>query len=58
MPFDLIHRMPFLEDRSVRPYRPAWTEEKTKEYIRSLSGIQFDPKVVDVFKSYNIPVPF
>ena len=35
--------------RSVRPYRPAWSEKKTKEYIGSLSGIQFDPKVVEVF---------
>jgi putative nucleotidyltransferase with HDIG domain len=35
--------------RSDRPYRPAWTEEKTKEYIGSLSGIQFDPEVVKVF---------
>jgi PAS domain S-box-containing protein/putative nucleotidyltransferase with HDIG domain len=35
--------------RSDRPYRRPWTEEKTKEYIRSLSGIQFDPKVVEVF---------
>jgi PAS domain S-box-containing protein/putative nucleotidyltransferase with HDIG domain len=35
--------------RSDRPYRRPWTEEKTKEYILSLSGIQFDPKVVEVF---------
>jgi HD-GYP domain-containing protein (c-di-GMP phosphodiesterase class II) len=35
--------------RSERPYRQAWSEEKTKEYIRSLSGIQFDPKVVEAF---------
>lgn len=35
--------------RSDRPYRPAWTEDKTKEYIRSLSGKEFDPKVVEVF---------
>jgi len=33
--------------RSDRPYRPAWTEKKTIEYIRSLSGIQFEPKVVE-----------
>jgi HD-GYP domain-containing protein (c-di-GMP phosphodiesterase class II) len=31
------------------PYRKAWTEEKVLEYIRSQSGIQFDPHVVDVF---------
>jgi HD-GYP domain-containing protein (c-di-GMP phosphodiesterase class II) len=35
--------------RSDRPYRPAWTEEKTIEYIRSLSDIQFDPKLVEAF---------
>jgi PAS domain S-box-containing protein len=35
--------------RSDRPYRPAWSEEKTTAYVRSLSGIQFDPNVIDVF---------
>lgn len=35
--------------RSDRPYRPAWTEEKTHEYMLSESGIQFDPKVLEVF---------
>ncbi len=35
--------------RTDRRYRPAWTEEKTIEYIRSLSGIQFDPEVVEAF---------
>ncbi|HYA26471.1 MAG TPA: PAS domain S-box protein [Thermodesulfovibrionales bacterium] len=34
---------------SDRPYRPAWSEEKAREHIRSLSGIQFDPKVVEAF---------
>ena len=34
---------------SDRPYRAAWTAEKTLEHIRSLSGIQFDPQVVEVF---------
>ncbi len=34
---------------SDRPYRRAWTPEKAKEHILSLSGIQFDPKVVEVF---------
>jgi HD-GYP domain-containing protein (c-di-GMP phosphodiesterase class II) len=37
--------------RSDRPYRPAWSGEKAKEYIASLSGIQFDPKVVQAFMS-------
>lgn len=35
--------------RSDRPYRKAWPEEKTIEYIRSQSGIHFDPEVVDAF---------
>ena len=35
--------------RSDRPYRKAWSEEKVFEYIRSLSGIHFDPKVVEPF---------
>lgn len=37
---------------SDRPYRLAWTKEKIREHIRSLSGIHFDPEVVDVF--FNI----
>jgi len=35
--------------RSDRPYRKAWTIEKTLEYIQSLSGTHFDPKVVEYF---------
>jgi HD-GYP domain-containing protein (c-di-GMP phosphodiesterase class II) len=35
--------------RSDRPYRPAWPEEKVRDYIRSQSGTHFDPQVVDVF---------
>jgi PAS domain S-box-containing protein len=35
--------------RSDRPYRPAWTIEKTLEHIKSLSGTHFDPKVVEYF---------
>lgn len=31
---------------SDRPYRSAWSKEKTKEYILSLSGIQFDPQIL------------
>jgi PAS domain S-box-containing protein len=34
---------------SNRPYRPAWTKEKTLEHIRQQSGFQFDPKVVEAF---------
>ncbi len=35
--------------RSDRPYRPAWTEEKAREYIRLQTGTHFDPEVVDSF---------
>jgi putative nucleotidyltransferase with HDIG domain len=34
---------------SDRPYRKAWPKQKTRAYIRSLSGTQFDPRVVDQF---------
>ncbi len=33
---------------SDRPYRKAWPREKILEYIKSLSGIHFDPQVVEV----------
>lgn len=32
-----------------RPYRDAWSPEKTLDYIREQSGKKFDPKIVDVF---------
>jgi len=34
---------------SDRPYRKAWTKEKTIDYIKEESGKHFDPQVVDVF---------
>ncbi|MBI5848281.1 MAG: PAS domain S-box protein [Nitrospirae bacterium] len=34
---------------SARSYREAWPLEKVKEYIRSRSGSEFDPAVVDCF---------
>ena len=34
---------------SNRPYRPAWSREKTIAYIKSRSGEDLDPKVVKVF---------
>jgi response regulator RpfG family c-di-GMP phosphodiesterase len=34
---------------SDHPYRTAWTEEKVRDQIRTSSGTQFDPQVVDVF---------
>ncbi len=37
--------------RSDRPYRPAWSKEKTMEYILQEVGAAFDPKVVEAFIS-------
>jgi len=34
---------------SDRPYRPAWSQVETLEYIRKNSGIHFDPKITPVF---------
>ena len=41
---------------SERRYHTAWPEDRVKEYIRSLAGSQFDPKVVDLFlnSEFNI----
>jgi response regulator RpfG family c-di-GMP phosphodiesterase len=35
--------------RSNRSYRAGWTEDQALEYIRSQTGIQFDPKAVEYF---------
>jgi putative nucleotidyltransferase with HDIG domain len=35
---------------SDRPYRAAWSQEKTLLYIQAQSGIFFDPNIVPVFK--------
>jgi HD-GYP domain-containing protein (c-di-GMP phosphodiesterase class II) len=37
---------------SERPYRSAWSKEKTFEYIFSQSGSHFDPQVVDIFARF------
>ncbi len=34
---------------SDRPYRPAWTPERTRDYVLSESGKHFDPQVVEAF---------
>lgn len=34
---------------SDRPYRSAWPEEKTKQYLWDNRNIQFDPTILDVF---------
>jgi HD-GYP domain-containing protein (c-di-GMP phosphodiesterase class II) len=35
--------------RSDRPYREAWTKEKTLEHIQNGSGKHFDPAAVKLF---------
>jgi PAS domain S-box-containing protein len=37
---------------SDRPYRKAWTEEKTLEYIREQTGKHFDPAIVEAFMKF------
>jgi putative nucleotidyltransferase with HDIG domain len=32
-----------------RPYRPGWEKDRVIEYIRDLSGKQFDPRVAEAF---------
>lgn len=34
---------------SDRPYRKAWSQEKTLNYLREQAGKQFDPQVVEAF---------
>jgi PAS domain S-box-containing protein len=34
---------------SDRPYRPAWPEEKVREYVREQAGKHFDPQMVETF---------
>ena len=34
---------------SNKPYRKAWSKESALNYIKELSGSQFDPKCVDSF---------
>lgn len=35
--------------RSSRPYREAWTRERTRAHILAGSGKHFDPRVVEIF---------
>lgn len=34
---------------SERVYRPAWSPEQAKAYLKENAGIQYDPHIVDVF---------
>jgi PAS domain S-box-containing protein/putative nucleotidyltransferase with HDIG domain len=40
--------------RSDRPYRPAWAEERVREYIREQAGKHFDPQVVAAFRALGM----
>ncbi len=34
---------------TARSYRPAWSVEETIEYMKSLSGVHFDPEILESF---------
>lgn len=40
---------------SERPYRPAWSKEKTLQYIKDQSEVYFDPKILKVFIQKIVP---
>lgn len=40
---------------SDRPYRLAWPEQETRQYLRQQSGKLFDPQVVEMFLQEIIP---
>ena len=35
--------------RTNRPYREAWTQEKTLTYVRDRAGVEFDPELAGAF---------
>jgi len=39
---------------SNRSYRPAWSEERAREYLQQQSGLHFDPNVVGVFLKMEV----
>jgi HD-GYP domain-containing protein (c-di-GMP phosphodiesterase class II) len=43
---------------SDRPYRRAWSEEQSINYLKENSGILFDPKVIEAFISMNSELAF
>ena len=43
---------------SDRPYRKAWSQEKTLKYIREQAGIHFDPNIVPIFIAHVLQDSF
>ena len=41
--------------RSDRPYRAAWRETQVREYLKSVSGTHFEPRVVEAFLRMVLP---
>jgi HD-GYP domain-containing protein (c-di-GMP phosphodiesterase class II) len=39
--------------QTARPHRPAWTAEEAREYVYHHAGIDFDPRVVEVFMTMD-----
>ena len=37
--------------RSERPYKPAWTLERSLEKLRAMRGVGLEPALVDLFES-------
>jgi PAS domain S-box-containing protein len=37
---------------STRTYKPAWTEQQVIAHFRTLSGLQFDPRLVDLLLAH------
>ena len=41
---------------SDRPYRRAWPQERVRDYLQSLSGIHFEPRLVEAFLGLMEPL--
>ena len=39
---------------SDRPYRPAWSEDRTQAYLLTKAGIEFDPDIVPAFFEHQV----
>jgi len=42
---------------SVRPFRPAGTDDDARQFITQWAGIEFDPAIVKAFLTLNEPEP-